>query len=174
MSLVDSAHSGGPDPGCIEPNRTILHTSALITCYRGLVAIESNDLVLRALERIHHDISSLREGVDGLREEVGGFRDAFGDLRDAFGGLRADVMSHGDRLAAVESSLGGLRSDVLATNASLDVIHERLSFFERAATVATEGRARLDDRVDRQQGDVNELGERVSGLERRVDVLELG
>jgi hypothetical protein len=125
-----------------------------------LVAIESNDLVIRTLERIHHDICGLREGVDGLRESVGD--------------IRADVTTHGDRLAAVESGLVGLRSDILVTNTSLEVIHERLSFFERAATIATEGRARLDDRVDRQQRDVNELGERVSTVERRVDVLDLG
>ena len=140
-------------------------------CYRVLVAIESNDLVIRTIERIHHNLSGLREGVDSLREAVGG--------------IRADMTMHGDRLAAVETGLvelrkGGemqhaqLRSDILVTSASLGVLHERLSFFERAATIATEGRARLDDRVDRQQRDVDELGEHVSAVERRVDVLELG
>jgi hypothetical protein len=35
----------------------------------------------------------------------------------------------------------------------------RLSFFERAATAATEGRARLEDRVDRVEARLDALDE---------------
>ena len=45
------------------------------------------------------------------------------------------------------------------TNETLGIMNMRLGFVERAATVATEGRSRLEERVDR-------LTERVDALER--------
>lgn len=176
-----------------------MHILVLISCYSVFVIIESNDLAIRVLERIQHDLSGLREDVNGLQKTVGGLRETVGGLQETVGGLRETVgglqetvaaqsqilTEHGERLAAVEVGLGDLRkdnerqfgqlrSDILLTNASFDVIRERLSFFERAATAATEGRARLDDRVGRHEGSVNEFGERVGKLEVRVDALELG
>jgi chromosome segregation ATPase len=160
--------------------------------------IESNGIVLHTLEQIQHEIGGLRRGVDDLRESVGGLQESVGGLREDVDALRTDVdalrtdvtaqgkllTTHGERLAAVEASLGELREsteqrfdqlhrDIIMTNGSIDVIHERLCFFERASTVATEGRARLDQSMERQHVHMNELDVRLSQIEVRVGVLEM-
>jgi hypothetical protein len=114
--------------------------------------IESTGIVLHTLEQIQHEIGGLRRGVDGLRETVGGPREDVDALRTDVTAQSTLMTTHRERLAAVEASLGELREsteqrfgqlhrDILMTTESIDVIHERLCFFERASTVATEGRA---------------------------------
>jgi chromosome segregation ATPase len=95
-------------------------------------------------------------------------------IHDAIGGLRGDVnalrVEHGERLAAIDAHLAEhserlerLERYTVATNETLGVVVERLSFFERAATVATEGRARLEDRVDRLESRVDAVEKRDPG-----------
>jgi chromosome segregation ATPase len=72
--------------------------------------------------------------------------------------IRLDKVETG--LDEVETGLDKLHDDIVVTNTTLGVMSERLGFFERSATVATVGRARLDERMDR--------------LEARVDVIERG
>ncbi|MEX1363657.1 MAG: hypothetical protein AB1Z98_11045, partial [Nannocystaceae bacterium] len=58
---------------------------------------------------------------------------------------------------AVDARLLNLEGHVVAHTEILGIMNERLGFFERAATAANEGRARLESRVYQVETNVGEL-----------------
>jgi hypothetical protein len=105
--------------------------------------MESTDAAIRILEKIQATIAETNHGLEAFR----------GDVNARFAEVREVLVQHGQRLDRLEHH-------AVASNESLGVISHRLSFFERAATVAVEGRERLDDRVDRLEREVDRLRRR--------------
>lgn len=83
-------------------------------------------------------------------------------IQETLVGLRDDTNARFERLGSeLGERLERLERHAVATNEALGVMNSRLGFFERAATAATDGRARLDDRVERLEARVDDLEERV-------------
>jgi chromosome segregation ATPase len=90
-------------------------------------------------------------------------RDIRAELRttnERLAGVETELRSHGEVLRGQGQALGHLVQRADATNETLGIMNERLGFFERAATVASEARSRLEDRFD-------DLARRVEALENR-------
>lgn len=98
--------------------------------------------ILRGIQSTLVKIDGRLEGIDGRLETVDG----------RLAGIDARLAVHDQRLERLEGH-------AVATTETMSIIAARLSFFERAATVATEGRHQLEDRVD-------DLESRVEKLER--------
>lgn len=89
------------------------------------------DATIRILERIQESIATMQQDFSGMRQE----------MNARFDGVDA-------RFEAVDARLLNLEGHVVAHTEILGIMNERLGFFERAATAANEGRARLETRVD--------------------------
>lgn len=111
--------------------------------------MEPTDVTIQILQKIQETLAGLRGDVNALRVEHG----------ERLAAIDGHLVEHGERLEQLERH-------AVATNEVLGVMNSRLGFFERAATAATDGRARLDDRVDRLDAELERLRERLDAIER--------
>ena len=96
--------------------------------------------ILRGIQATLVKIDGRLEGIDGRLEGIDGRLE----------GIDGRLAQHDERLERLEKQ-------AVATSEVLGVINQRLSFFERAATVAAEGRLRLEGRFDRLEARVDKL-----------------
>lgn len=110
--------------------------------------MEPTDVAIRILQTIQETLVGLRDDTNAR----------FGEVNGTLGNVHATLAQHGERLEALQRH--GLRMErhAEATKEILGLMNSRLGLFERAATAAAEGRARLEDRMDR--------------IEARMDALE--
>ena len=111
------------------------------------------DATLRILEAIQGSIADLGRKIEenGRKIEENGRK----------------IDANGRRLDHHDLRLHALERHAAAANEILGLMNERLLFFERAATAATQGRARLEDRVERNEQVLYRVDARVGELEAR-------
>jgi len=103
--------------------------------------MSASDITVRILHGIQQSLAEMNGRFDGI--------DARFERIDArFERIDARFERIDARFDTVDARLESLERNTAATTELLGLMHDRLSFFERSATVAQEGRARLEDRVD--------------------------
>ncbi|MCX4247532.1 hypothetical protein [Paraliomyxa miuraensis] len=121
--------------------------------------METTDVTIRILRDIQGTLGGLRDDMSSLRVEHG---ERFDRVEDRLSSVETRLSSVETRLSSVEDGIHALHTNAVHTNTTLGIVAERLKFFERASTAASEGRLRLDERVDR-------LDARVDRIEVRLD-----
>jgi chromosome segregation ATPase len=89
----------------------------------------------------HTQLGGLHAQLGGIHTQLGGIHTQLAEAHTQLAEVKVRLDEHGDRLATLEHNGA-------ASHEILEIVNHRLSFFERSATTATEGRARLEDRVD--------------------------
>lgn len=113
--------------------------------------MDPTDVTIEILRGIQSSIVGLREDMNARLTENGG-------RIDSLGSRLADLERHA---IATNEALETLNTRAEITNQTLGVIRERLTFVEAASNVATDGRARLEQRVDRIEGRLDDLESRL-------------
>jgi predicted nuclease with TOPRIM domain len=138
-----------------------------------------NDDELRAFLRselapIRAGVHDLRTGFDEVRTEFNELRTEFNELRTGFNEVRADLNEVRIELGIMRPNVEGipvLQKAVNVLQTQMRAVRAAINDFALTNPTAGEIEALHED-VNKLQAENTELGTRLAGIERRLDVLE--